>query len=282
MILIDYNGIAVGTVMINKGETDEDLIRHMILNQVRLYNQKFRDEYGQMIICCEDTSWRKGFFPEYKANRAKSRDNSGLDWGELFRIINLVKDELAENFPYKVIKSYKAEADDIIGTLVEYTNEFGNHEPVMIVSNDKDFLQLQKYTNVKQFSPMKKSLITEPNPNKYLIEHICKGDSSDGIPNINSGDRTFVDGMRQTPVRQKFIDNVVENYDALDQVLTEEQLRNFHRNRRLIDLSAANLEVKETIINTYESIKTAPKMKILNYLIKKRCKMLIESVEEFY
>ena len=282
MILLDYNGIAVGAVMTNKGTTDEDLIRHIILNQIRMYNHKFRKEYGQMIICCEDQSWRKGFFAEYKANRKKTRDASDHDWGEMFRIINMIKEELAENFPYKVIKSHKAEADDIIGALVEYTNEFGNHEPVMIISNDKDFLQLQKYSNVKQFSPMKKTLISEPNPNKYLIEHICKGDSSDGVPNINSGDRTFVDGGRQTPVRQKLIDAVVSNYDALDQVLDTEQLRNFHRNRRLIDLSAMNEAVKEEIINTYESIKVAPKMKVLNYLIKKRCKLLIESVEEFY
>ena len=282
MILIDFNGLAVGTIVMNKMAAEEDMIRHMILNQLRLYNKKFRDEYGQMIICCEGRSWRKGFFSEYKANRKTTRDESALDWNEVFRLINMVTDEIRENLPYKVVRVETAEADDIIGALAEHTNEFGNHEPVMIVSNDKDFLQLQKYSNVKQYSPMKKKLISEDHPHKYLVEHICKGDSSDGIPNINSADRTFVDGGRQTPVRQKLIDEVLANYENLEEVLSTEQLRNYHRNRRLIDLSAMNTAVREDIINTYESVKAAPKMKVLNYLIKKRCKLLIECVEEFY
>lgn len=282
MILIDFNGLAVGTIVMNKMAAEEDMIRHMILNQLRLYNKKFRDEYGQMIICCEGRSWRKGFFSEYKANRKTTRDASALDWNEVFRLINMVTDEIRENLPYKVVRVESAEADDIIGALAEHTNEFGNHEPVMIVSNDKDFLQLQKYSNVKQYSPMKKKLISEDHPHKYLVEHICKGDSSDGIPNINSADRTFVDGGRQTPVRQKLIDEVLANYENLEEVLSTEQLRNYHRNRRLIDLSAMNTAVREDIINTYESVKAAPKMKVLNYLIKKRCKLLIECVEEFY
>ena len=282
MILIDFNGLAVGTVVMNKMEADEDMVRHMILNQLRMYNKKFRDDYGQMVICCEGRSWRKGFFPEYKANRKTTRDESSLDWNEVFRLINMVTDEIREHLPYKVVRVETAEADDIIGALAEYTNEFGKNEPVMIVSNDKDFLQLQKYSNVKQYSPMKKKEIREEHPHKYLVEHICKGDSGDGIPNINSADRTFVDGGRQTPVRQALIDTVVSNCDALDQVLSTEQLRNYHRNRRLIDLAAMNEAVREDIINTYESVKAASKMKVLNYLIKKRCKMLIECVEEFY
>ena len=282
MILIDYNGLAVGTVVMNKMEASEDMIRHMILNQIRMYNKKFRDEYGQVVICCEGRSWRKEFFSEYKANRKKTRDTSSLDWNEVFRILNTVQEEIEQNFPYKVVQVHTAEADDIIGALAEYTNEFGNNEPVMIISNDKDFLQLQKYSNVKQYSPMKKKLITEPHPHKYLLEHICKGDSGDGIPNINSADRTFVDGGRQTPVRQKLLDEVVANYENLEAVLTTEQLRNFHRNRRLIDLGSMNEAVRKEIINSYESVKTAPKMKVLNYLVKKRLKQLIECVEEFY
>jgi len=282
MILLDYNGLAVGTVVMNKMEANEELIRHMILNQVRLYNKKFREEYGQVVIACEGRSWRKEFFPEYKANRKKTRDASSMDWNEVFRILNTVRDEIIENLPYKVVQVPTAEADDIIGVLAEHTNEFGNHEPVMIVSNDKDFLQLQKYSNVRQFSPMKKKLISEPNPHKYLLEHICKGDSGDGIPNISSADRTFVDGGRQTPVRQKLIDEVVVNIDNLDAALSTEQLRNFQRNRKLIDLSECPEDVKRDIINTYENVKPAPKMKVLNYLVKKRLKQLIECVEEFY
>lgn len=284
MILIDWNGLAVGTIVMNKMAAEEDLIRHMILNQLRMYNKKFRKDYGQVVIACEGRSWRRDIFPQYKYKRKEAREDekSTIDWDEVFRIINLVKEEVMANLPYKVVQVGNAEADDIIGVLAENTQEFGQYEPVMIVSNDKDFLQLQKFDNVAQYSPMKKKLIKEAHPHKYIVEHTCKGDSGDGIPNINSGDNCFVDGVRQTPVRQKLIDSVLEHYDDLQSVLSTEQLRNFQRNKKLIDLSEIPDAVKSEIINKYNEAKPAPKMKVLNYLIKKRCKLLIECVEEFY
>jgi 5'-3' exonuclease len=282
MIILDYNGIAVGAVLAQKAEVNEDLIRHIILNQIRLYNHKFRDDYGQMVIACEGGSWRKEVFPQYKAVRKKSRDNDDMDWDTLFKIINQVTEDLKNNFPYKVIKVRGAEADDIIGTLAEETQEFGKHEPVMIISADKDFLQLQKYDNVRQFSPMQKKFLTEPNPRKYLFEHILKGDSGDGVPNCLSGDNVFVDSIRQSPVTKKKLEQWLEVADDLENNMDYETYRNYLRNKKMIDLAEAPASLKQEIINTYENSKTAPKMKVLNYLIKKRCKQLIECVEEFH
>lgn len=282
MILLDYNGIAVGSVMMNGSDNDENLIRHVILNQIRMYNKMFREEYGQMVICCEGGSWRKDVFPQYKANRKKSRDADDRDWGELFRIINQVTEDLKNNFPYKVIKVGGAEADDIIGTLCEDSQEFGKSEPIVIVSADKDFLQLQKFNNVKQYSPMKKALLSESKPRSFLYEHIFKGDTSDGVPNVLSGDNFLVEGIRQSPVTKKKLEGWLDNVDDIENVLTDEQYRNFMRNKKMIDLAEAPVALKQEIINTYESTKTAPKMKILNYLVKNRCKMLIEDIEDFH
>ena len=284
MIIIDYNGIAVGNIITQKLDLNEDLIRHTILNTIRMYNKKFRNEYGQVVIACDSSSWRRDYFPNYKYKRRESRedDKSSIDWTEVFRIINMVREELAENFPYKVIKVDKCEADDIIGALVETTQEFGQHEDVMIVSADKDFIQLHKYDNVRQYSPMTKKFITDKNPRTYITEHVFKGDSSDGVPNVLSPDNTFVDGIRQSPVTKKKVENWMANIDDLQSVMDEATYRNYCRNRKLIDLSEIPTEIKESIINTYEGTKAASKLKVLNYLIKKRCKLLIESVEEFY
>jgi len=163
------------------------------------------------------------------------------------------------------------------------TQEFGKHEPVMIISNDKDFLQLQKYSNVRQFSPMKKKLIEEKNPHLFLQEHIIKGDSGDGIPNILSSDDVFItDGERQTPVRQKFVDEVIADLDDGELLYAASWYRNYQRNKQLIDLSETPDAIKQNIINTYNETKVAHRSKLLNYLIAKRCKLLIESIEEFY
>lgn len=249
-----------------------------------MYNKKYRTEYGQMVICCDGfNTWRKQYYPEYKASRKKNRDNSDMDWVEIFRVLHMVRDEIKENLPYKVVHQDGVEADDIIATLVERTQEFGMDEPVMIISSDKDFIQLQKYRNVKQFSPIQKKMVTDDNPRTYLFNHIMRGDDGDGIPNVLSDDDTFInEDKSQTPLWQKKIDSWLEQSDNLREIMDETTYRNYQRNKTLIDLEEIPDTIKENIINTFDNQKPAMKMKVLNYLVKKRCTNLIEVAEEFY
>jgi hypothetical protein len=282
MILLDYSQIALSNIIVQK-LNDENMIRHMILNSIRMYNKRYRQEYGQMVICADGmNTWRREYFPEYKAMRRKGKEQSDMDWNEIFRILNLVREEIQENLPYKVLHMEGCEADDIIGALAIRTQEFGQGEPVMIVSSDKDFIQLQKFNNVKQFSPIQKKAVTDKNPRNYLFNHIMRGDSGDGIPNVLSKDDTFISESKQTPLRQTRIDNWLENSDDLKNHMPEECYRNYQRNKTLIDLTEIPETIQESIINTYDNQKLPMKMKVLNYLIKKRCTNLIECVEEFY
>ena len=284
MILIDYSQIALSNIIVQK-LNDESMIRHMILNSIRMYNKRYREEYGELIICADGmNTWRKQFFPEYKASRKKNRDktDSVMDWTEIFRILHTVRDEINEYMPYKVIHIEGVEADDVIGTLAMQTQEFGQAEPVMIISSDKDFIQLQKYNNVKQFSPIQKKFVKDANPRTYLFNHVMRGDSGDGIPNVLSADDTFITEKSQTPLRQTRIDNWLENADNLREHMDDETYRNYQRNKKLIDLTDIPELVQESIINTYDGQTKTPNMRVLNYLIKKRCNHLIEVVEEFY
>ena len=283
MILIDYNQIALSNIIVQK-LNDEQMIRHMILNSIRMYNKKYRQKYGQMVICCDGmNTWRKEYFPQYKASRRKSRDEqSDTDWPEIFRILNLVRDEIKENLPYKVIHLEGCEADDVIGALTLEAQEFGKGEPIKIISSDKDFIQLHRFNDVSQFSPMQKKEVTDKNPHIYRFNHIMKGDKGDGIPNVKSGDNVFVDSVRQTPVSAKQLEEWLDNAENLKDVLSEELYRNYQRNKTLIDLGEIPKPVYEKIINTFDNTKKPMQMKVLNYLIKKRCNLLIECVEEFY
>ena len=282
MILSDYSQIALSNIIVQK-LNDENMIRHMILNSIRMYNKRYRDEYGQMVICADGMkNWRREVFPPYKANRKKGREESDQDWSEIFRILHMVKDEIKEYLPYKVLHIEGCEADDIIATLTMQTQEFGLHEPVMIVSSDKDFIQLQRYSNVKQFSPIQKKMVANENPITYLWNHIFRGDAGDGVPNVLSTDDTFISEAKQTPLRQTKIDDWIHNAERLRDVMPEEIYRNYQRNKRLIDLTQIPEDIQQNIINNFNEQKPAMKMKVLNYLIKKRCNNLIEVVEEFY
>ena len=285
MIIVDYSGIAIASIFSQDRpeEIQEGLIRHMILNSLRRYNVKFRKEYGEMVIACDSTSWRKEAYPQYKAKRKSNRDESPLDWGHFFTLINGVRDEIKENMHYPVIQADRAEADDIIATLVKSTQEFGQSEPVMIVSSDKDFFQLHRYSNVKQFSPMKRDFAKVDDAAFYKFDHVCRGDSSDGVPNVLSVDDTFTEGIRQRPMYAKKIQQwyTAKDDSQLMDMMGQETYRNYCRNKSVIDLDYIPEDIVQDINDKYNSQTNKNKGKVLTYLIEKRCNMLIDSVADF-
>ena len=279
MILVDYSAIAISNVVTQKLDIEEDLIRHMILNSLRMHRAKHREKFGELVLCIDGSkNWRKEVYPQYKHKRKDARKESKMDWSEVFRIMNMVKEEIKENFPYKVVEVDEVEADDMVGVLCDYTQEFGQYEEVMIISGDKDFAQLQKYKNIHQYSPITRKYIKEATPRKQLMELILKGDTADGVPNVLSGDNVFVDGDRQTPLRQKKIDELINDPKALG----EEVYRNYLRNKKLIDLTETPEPLREKIIYNYENQdKWDNKSKVFPYLVEKRCRRLLEDVKDF-
>lgn len=282
MILVDLNQVLLSGLMAQisnqKGvKLDEGLVRHMILNILRMHIRNFRKDYGDVVLCCDNRKyWRKEYFPFYKAGRKKTREKSDLDWHLIFDMLAKFKLELRENFPYKVIDVEGAEADDIIGTLVPI---YAPHQKILILSSDGDFLQLQNYgSNVKQYNPAQKKFVKSENPIQELKEKIIRGDKGDGIPNMFSPADCFVRDLRQKPITKgvldKYLKEDVNNYSETDKT-------NYTRNATLIDLTFIPKEIKEKIINTYEETKPASRQKLLNYFIENKLKNLMDVIEEF-
>jgi len=287
MIIIDMNQISLASLMMHLNmtkskEPDESMVRHMILNSVRMYRTMFNDEYGEVILTYDSKHyWRRDFFPQYKSNRKKNRDADSKDWNAIFEILNKIKAEIKDNLPYKFLEVYGAEADDIIATLCKYTQtekDRSRNEKIIIVSGDKDFIQLQKYVNVKQYSPILKKYVNGHNPDTYIKEHILKGDTSDGIPNVLSPDNTFVDGLRQRPLGKKKIENWLDiNIDDLQ----DEVKRNYQRNDKLINLDKIPEELEKEIMVNFCEAPCGDRSKLLNYFIQSRLKNLTETIGEF-
>ena len=286
MILIDMNQVCISNLMMQIGskrqnDVDENLVRHMVLNSLRMYRSRFYEEYGELVLCYDSKKyWRRDFFPNYKSNRKKDREASGLDWNLIFETLNNIRDEIRDNFPYKVLDVEGAEADDCIATVVDYISKTPTaFEKVLVLSGDKDFIQLQKHNFVKQFSPVQKKFLNGQDPHLYIKEHIMKGDRSDGIPNFLSSDNTFVDELRQKPLAKKKI----ENWIGLDpeDFCTEEMLRNYQRNKTLIDLECIPDVLKEKILLEYLKPPKGERSKLLNYFINKRLKNLMNDIGDF-
>ena len=255
-------------------EVDENMVRHMILNSVRMYRSMFKEKYGEVTLAYDSRHyWRRDIFPQYKMNRKKGREKDNLDWNNIFEVLNKIKAEFKDNLPYKFLEVYGAEADDIIGALCKkYPTE-----KIMIISGDKDFIQLQQYDNVSQYSPITKKHINGQNPDTYIKEHILKGDSSDGIPNVLSPDHTFTDGIRQRPLSKKKI----EAWSKSETGMNNEVKRNFQRNQKLIDLNNTPEELRTKILEDFNDAPCGDRSKLLNYFIHNRLKELTESIGDF-
>ena len=290
MILIDFTQIAIGSLMVainRSGENaDLTLVRHLILNGLRYYRTRFSEKYGELIVCCDSKHyWRRDYFPNYKANRKKDREATGHDWNEIFSHLNQIRDELKENFPYKVIDVYGSEADDIIAILIKQVHDDPDN---IIISSDKDFIQLHG-PQVDQYSPVSKKFVEDKDPVNYLREHILKGDRSDGVPNILSPDDTFTEGKRQKPMRKTTLATLTEAMDKSEVVdlynlakcPKDTWIRNWQRNETLINLDKIPTDIQDKILLEFENVKVKDRSGLFDYFIKNRLNSLIENIGDF-
>ena len=288
MILIDYTQVVLGSIIVslNRGEDlDDKLVRHITLNNLRYYRNRFKEEYGELVICTDDKHyWRCDYFPNYKANRKKDRESSPYDWNEIFSAVNMIRDELDIYFPYKVLHIDGAEADDIIAVVLLNRAEDKN----IIISSDKDFIQLHR-ESISQYSPVTKKVLNGENPQAYLKEHIIKGDRSDGVPNVLSSDDTFISEKRQKPIRKTTIVTLLEamnEYDpeTLYQIAKcnkDTWVRNWQRNETLIDLTKIPEEIVENILYEFDGQVEGYRNNLLNYFIDNKLNSLIKEIQEF-
>ena len=274
MILVDANQIAISHLMVRQKIEDGiniESIRKSIVRVLARIQKQFGHEYGKMVLCYDDKNyWRSQVFPYYKKNRKQERETSKYDWDLVFSVLNRIRDEIRRNLPYYVIQVQGAEADDVIATL---TRKYHISDKILILSADKDFIQLQRYNNVKQYDPIRNRWIENEDPIHYLQEHIVRGDRSDGIPNILTCDDAIVNNKAQKKMSK-------EKIAALASMKPEDftnyiRLRNWKRNSELIDFSNIPTNIVENIIMTYTKYRVKSSVDI-QYLIDNNIQDLIE------
>jgi hypothetical protein len=285
MILLDYSAVAIANIMISIKRDKEKLTKefalHTILNSIRKSYKQHKTKYGTMVICCDSKrNWRKDVYEFYKYKRRKDKKNSDIDWDLIYECLDFTKKEINEGFPYLVIEEDNCEADDIIGVLAKYATK--NKKPTVIVSNDKDFIQLHS-NYVCQWRPIEQAFVRHPRPEEFLKELIIRGDSEDGIPNIKSPDDIFtLEGKRQKPIYKKDLDNWLHDEGNMFLYENEEWLENYNRNKRLIDLSYTPDKCCHSIIEKFETGRQrANKPKMIKFFMKHRLRYLHEKIQDF-
>ena len=276
-ILVDANQIAISHLMIrNKIENgiNIDTIRKSIVRVIARINKKYGTDYGKVVLCYDDKSyWRRDIFPVYKKNRKQEREASKYNWDEVFSVLNTIRDEIRGNLPYHVLQVQGSEADDIIGTICIHNAKKDNPEKTLILSADKDFIQLHRFDFVCQYDPIRNRWIENDNPVQYLQEHIIRGDRSDGIPNILTCDDAIVTGKTQKKMSKEKIATLA-SMDP-EEFTNYIRLRNWKRNAELIDFSRIPQPIVDRILNTYHNNRPVKSVSF-DYFIAHNIQELIE------
>jgi hypothetical protein len=154
-----------------------------------------------------------------------------------------------------------------------------NPSPILIISPDKDFVQLQRYPNVKQYSNLQKKWVEPEVSALYDLElKVLKGDTGDGVPNVMSEDDVLItEGVRQSVLSKRNIEKLMENPEALGTTVA----RRIIRNRNMIDLTRTPDNLKADIIAAYEKKAPGSITSLMSVFTKHKMKLLMESLSDF-
>lgn len=256
---------------------------HIMFNSIKKCWKDFNGDH--VVFCLEGRSWRKDFYPPYKANRkvtADKRSPREIEDDELFfEAYDDMITFFAEKTNCSVIRVPNAEADDLIATWVQQ-HPSDNH---VIVSTDSDFYQLIA-PNVTQYNGTTDQIVSLdgflnaktmervvdkktgkekelPDPEWLLFEKCVRGDSSDNVFSAYPGARKK--GSRnKTGMLEAYEDKERGGFNYnnfmlqrwVDHEEVEHRVKDdYERNRTLIDLTQQPDDIKEACINTVTEAK---------------------------
>lgn len=297
MIIVDGNYFARRFFHMAQGENDNknmnsmDYFRHTFLLNLNSIKYKYQKDYGKIVLAIDYKSWRKDFYPEYKDNR-KDKEEDPLSL-EFIKIFDELYTLLQEYTKIKVIKVYKAEADDVLFELSKIEPE-KKGEKHLVYSGDKDISQC--ISDICDFYDFNTKVILKMDPKRKamnLRKHIIMGDKGDNIPNIAwnaepsqhfrkwfrrkynfditteimykkilENDSIFKDfekennlkAFKQTQMGDKSADKYLDDRN-LNLLLESNPIikRNFTINTVLIDMKQIPQPIKEAILETYNN-----------------------------
>jgi hypothetical protein len=228
------------------------LAKNYELMKFRIFDSIYRSLFKvngvrEVILAMDDRrSWRKLYWSRYKAHRKDARDKLDFDWDAYYTMYEGFFQEIKDHFPFKVIKCKDTEADDVIGVLcLEKQQDF------YVISNDKDFLQLGG-KNITIYNPLKKTHVSHPNPELFLVEECMKGQSKDNIFNVKTP-LDHPDDKRKPGFGDKAFEKVLSYAGGWESWLEDNNLRErYEFNRNLMDFARIPKEIQRRVITSYD------------------------------
>ena len=232
VVLIDVSNLTMRCLFSQMPGPEEQEFSIFKLTFMASFMKLLKTLEPERVICLQDSeSWRKQVYPEYKANRAAKREQSVVNFDVFFPVLEKFINDIADSFKnIPFVKIPYAEADDCIATIVK------NHPDwdIINVSSDRDFYQLFKYPNYRQWDAMKHTFIEGLDPDVELMVKILTGDSSDNIPGLKRG----IGPKRALKIINEDVNQWIEN---------EKLQPEYERNMKLISFDCIPKEIELAI-----------------------------------
>lgn len=215
--------------------------------------EEYKPDYISIVFDKKSPTFRHIEFGDYKAGRAKTPDELGMQFPILKEII--------DNMKIHRVEAEGFEADDLAGTLSKFGEENGLE--VVLVTGDKDYLQLASdNTKVlltkKGISNMeiydKQAVIEryELTPQQFIDLKGLMGDKSDNIPGVPGiGEKTGIKLLKKF----KSIEGIYNNIENIDSKKFKEKLIEYKNqaimSRRLSEIITSvpiNMDLDELIL----------------------------------
>jgi 5'-3' exonuclease len=270
ILLIDSSHLAhrlLHTTISNSPDDNFDFVlwKSYFINNLFSTIKEFSPD--RVIFAIDSSSWRKEVYPLYKSSRASKKNKSKINFERFYPIFEKLLEDFKKTFTSIItLKIDRCESDDIIGHICNSDN----FNELVIISSDRDFHQCIK-SNVKQYDPISKKFKEVLNPQRELEIKFITGDTNDDIPNIKPkvGPVTALKLM----------------YEGLDELLnsSEQIKKNYERNKILIDFKNIPNDLKEKIMEVYNSFEKVDidRSKLMNFFVKHRLAKVMESWNMF-
>lgn len=272
-----------------KNKEHANLLALNIIRDIINYTTQFQT-FGDVYVCVDSKSpkksWRHDVYPMYKANRGIYTNESDINFDDVYQFYSTLLERMQDSLGMRFISVERCEADDIIIVLAEECKRKG--EKCLILSPDKDFIQLHDNNFIKQYSWVTQDFITPDHKDGlewWKIEHICLGDVSDNVPRVvdfqqfNPGVKEYLKnkGINMTPYEfsttkydptefEKFggvfqkprfgvtaLKKAITSYGSLERWLSSSStiLRNYQRNETLVMGYKIPMEYRRAIFEKY-------------------------------
>lgn len=151
------------------------ILQRIILDTLFFYG-KYQADGILMAYDSTKSSWRKDIYPKYKV---KVNQEADLYKDDVFWAIDKSKELLEQCSSIKTCRITKAEADDVIAVACQNKSDDIKN---IVISTDKDFIQLTKANHVEIVSPVRGQNREAADPDYSLFEKCIRGDTNDNIP----------------------------------------------------------------------------------------------------